>query len=341
MSVFNHKSYVLLPMLALLSVAPQELLKKPVHRGLASVMDKSMKQSPVPAAKPEAKVEEKKLEPKLFPKLEAKLKAVDKKAIVKEFDLKPEKVEADVTKFEASVTEQKKIGKVEDSLIINLAQLQSDLEALPSSEKDKIANLQKKIEDQKGIIEGLLPEEKAAIVVKKDEANKEESKKEEAKKEDPKKDEKKAADTCDEESHKALTTQVEQLAVDQKNIMQILLNLTQSIMNLTNQQHAYNPLMNGGMVPYHHLYNYQMPSPMIYSQQPQAQVVPLAPTEPQQQQPLPMQAQSFGPVPQQLMQATPIMYSPLFNFEQPSSMVPGTFGAIQRPSSSTFGAGII
>lgn len=367
MSVFNHKFLAVVPFLALLAMAPQEVMHRPLNRSFASFMEKTPAKRglrtfinndgdfPVLSGKPEAsvKVRSAKKEVSAFPKIEAKTKGLSKNPVVVVKEVKAEKVDSDITAFEASLKESKRDF---DSLIIKLAQLESDLKSIPESEKDKAVALKARLEKQKEVLEGILPSESEAVIVKE---GKEGDKKEVVKKED-KNSEEKATEDCATDEHQALLAQVKQLAADQKNIMQILLNMTQTLVNMSAAQ-QYNPMISGSMVPYHHLYNYSLPGPLIYGQQ---QPVAGAPGQQPQQAALQATPQQVvqaplvqGPIspeqaaliqaqnpqflaPNQLMNATPMIYSPLVNFEQTGAQTPGTFGNM-APRPGSFGAAIL
>ena len=257
MSRSQHHFLAMLPLFALLSTSPAEIIKSP-SRAIANIEQETASS---------------------FPKYEAKASKIDRRALYKDPDMTmdkySEKGEALRTKlmkeradFKVDVIDPKLVKEQNqrlDDLVIGLVLFEESLSQLKEKkafvpEGEVIAN--RTLNELKVTLESLLVDqvENDMLVLKdeflkkeeedrkKDEVGKlaEDKKEDEPKEEAKKDDEKVASEECKahEEENKVLTTQVESLISEQKKIMESMFGLIQVLVQQS-QMNAYLPYMTG------------------------------------------------------------------------------------------------
>jgi hypothetical protein len=260
MSSFNHKSILLL---AILAVAPSQLLAQQETRELAvssSVEQQIEVQHPLFEKRaanfdPDFMLKDKDISLSFYQKLQHTLKQ----------ELQQERAEFKLqTKDAAEVSQQDdRLG----AFILNTIQAEEELKLLKEhklipEEAEEVA-LQN-IKEAKDVLEGLLKDlEQNQKSLKQNEvasstpADSTENKEPEQKTEEPKV----GNEHVCEDKPTVLPDQFNQLLMNQNMIVMALMNLTQSMMQMMQQQQdAYRPFMQNSIVPYHHQYPYHAPT---------------------------------------------------------------------------------
>lgn len=295
-----------LPLLSILALSPNEIIKSNTSRSIASVIEKA----------------------ESFPKLAFHSKKIDHKSLKIAESINSQLIQEHVKILKDKIEAEKKEKKQPLELVSNLFSLEQEVKALKEKkaiDEKELALHEKSINELKQEIEPLLPEsEKSSqssmnisIQVVEEDKTEEPKKVEEPKKEEKEevvaeKSEEKKEEDCDlSEKYQLLSKQVDQLIQDQKNIMQNLLNITQAMVYLAQSQAHQTSRPNFGdgnpynVIPYGY-YSGQLQSPALtYGQMPQysqmygQQYQAQSPAQFAQ----PMQQQSLYFQPQQVQQA--------------------------------------
>lgn len=219
-----------LPLLSILALSPNEIIKSNASRSIASVIEK----------------------PESFPKLAFHSSKIDHKSLKIDESINSSLIQDHLKSLKDKIESEKKDKKQPLELVSNLYILEQEVKALREKkaiDEKELALHEKSISELKKEIEPLLPEiEKVTQSNMNISIQVVEDKKEEPKKvEEPKKEEKeevvtekveeKKEEDCElSEKYQLLSKQVDQLIQDQKNIMQNLLNITQAMVYLAQSQ---------------------------------------------------------------------------------------------------------
>ncbi len=357
MSRISYSTLVILPLMSFLAMSPKELMVHTAQRSIASIDNSNAHSAPEdrflkPGTKLITSAPKAAAVPEKFPEYKLRAEQVDRDFIRVAPDLSvsqfKEHRKALETKLETEklLLEDFKEGRLSDQelqsrekrlefLVGDMVALEEDVKAL----QDKHANSEPVIQDLDAVksqLEEVLAakncEDETEVVASVPLEDKKEEAKPEVKTLTGAELDKAILETslCElEEKNSVLTAQVEKMLADQNDIMKSILNLTQAVMNLTQQRSPYysNSIFGNQLYP-----QQQMLLPQGYAIVPATQI-------PQEQS-----MKSFYPDQIQPQQAPALQYQPVqpvSSYMQydarytPMSLMPGSFGI--EPFTYNFG----